>query len=264
MPAGAAQLTPECGALGPVPVVHSERGEPFSTGLRIGGRYDPDRPISPRGNVWLAHDRSGRSVALKTGPGPLIERERRILTSVTHPNIVRLVDAFTAKGSAVLVLEHLSGGDFVSLAGFDSAHWLEQLAQLIAALDSLHAAGIVHRDLKARNVMVDGMGRSRLIDFGSAEQVGSRWTLGGTTADAVEPGRGATAVTADDDIYALSVLIYELLHGAPPGRGAQRPGIPKALAALVASALAPASAAPRPGLDRFATVIESLHEPLQS
>jgi serine/threonine protein kinase len=257
MPAGTAQLTSERGSRDSISNI-SELRAPLHPGRALGGRYRLERPLGRHGRVWLARDRSGRGFALKTGTDAAIARERRVLEGLRHPHIVRLVDVVDADGAPVLVLEHLAGGDLVSLAGLDPVHWLRPAGELVAALVVLHRAGFVHRDLKARNVMFDASGRTRLIDFGSAAIGGERWTRAGTTAEAVDPGRGEGPVTAADDRFALAVLLHELMHGGPPGSGRARPGPPPALAALVREGLAPGSDSPRPELDRFAAVIKSV------
>jgi len=256
MPAGAGRLTPERGARDPVPVT-PDACDLFRAGGRIGG-LRALRPIGPRGNVWLAADRSGRQLALKAGPRPAIAHEFRVLSALRHRHIVRAVDAVESGGALILVLEHLAGGDLVSVTGLAPRHWRSTLVAVIEALALMHRTGYAHRDLKARHVMFDRAGQARLIDFGSAARIGSPWTAAGTTAEAVVPGRGAAPVHAGDDVAALAALTFELLHGAPPGPGRERPGAPPALSALIAAALEPGAPERVPALDRFASVIKSL------
>lgn len=273
MTTGAAQLTPERAARNTFPVCADIKSF-YGAGRRLAGRYLPIRSLCPRGNVWLAEDDSRRSFALKSGPRQLVEHEGRVLERISHPHVVRLVEVIALDDAPILVLEYLSGGDLVSLAGLESEHWLEAAAAVVQALACLHAAGFVHRDLKARNVMFDSAGTARLIDFGSAVRRGEPWSKGGTTAEAVRPGRGDEPAEMGDDIYALAAMLFELLHGAPPGHRFGRRGStpesgalealvsstpkPQALEALVSTTLA--AAASPPELNRYASVIESLLE----
>jgi serine/threonine protein kinase len=272
MAAGARQHRSEHSPHGKASLSTDHR-ELLAAGCEIGGRFRLERPLSSRGTVWLAKDEFGRPWAIKTAAPALIRHEARILSALDHPHIVRL-EALAESGAApVLVLEYLAGGDLVSLAGAAPVHWRRPLAELIEALVSLHAHGIVHRDLKARNVLLAADESVRLIDFGSATRTGSVWTDGGTTAAAVAPDRHGALVTPADDVYALAALIHELLFGAPPGTGGPPEPPPEiacpperstaavaALAAAVADCLASRENAARMGLGRFRTVIESLRE----
>jgi serine/threonine protein kinase len=212
--------------------------------------------------VWLAADADGQPVALKFGPRVLIQREFARLSALVHPHIVRVLEFVDDAVDSGLVLEYLSGGDLVSLTGELPAYWLEAIADLIGVLTWLHARGIVHRDVKARNLMFDAAGRARLIDFGSAAAIGDRWTAVGTTFAAVDPRRGTGPVTAADDVYALAALVHELMYGAPPdarpGAVYAAPAAARELAHLVAGCLDGGEVSARPTLSHFATVIESL------
>lgn len=229
-------------------------------GAGIAGRLKLERPLGRRGAVWLAVDGSGSPRALKTGPAALIEHEARVLRALSHPHIVRLDRLVRGEEISLLVLEYVGGGDLVSLAGAALPRWIGALESLVAALGYLHGRGFVHRDLKARNVLVAADDSVRLIDFGSALRSGRRWTAGGTTA--VAPDRGSAPVGAADDVHALAALVHELIHGAPPGRG-RLPRVPDAaapLAAVADSCLGSYAAAAATGLAGFRTVIESLSQ----
>jgi len=255
MTAGSRHKAPERGAPGE-PRTSSIDRDPLQPGRLIGGRYRLERPLGRA--VWLA-TAGGRRFALKTGPKPLIEREHGIVSASIHPNVVRVEELVESGAGPIIVFEYLPGGDLVSLAGLAPAHWLGAVGGVVAALGCLHGRGYVHRDLKARNVMFDAAGRARLIDFGSAAGIGSPFTEAGTTAVAVPPGRGGRAVAAADDVYALAVLLHELIHGALPGMGRRRTAA-GALAAEVDACLAEPGAGGRNRLERFSTVIESLLE----
>ena len=310
MSTGAGRRTPERRRRGAT-LTSPRLRPPLEAGRLLAGRYRLERPLGRRGVVWLARSGddddgggggwggggdsgsgsgsgsgdsdSGRLWAVKTGPAVLLEQEHRILSRIAHPAIVRLRDFCDSEAGPILVLEYLAGGDLVGLAGGAPSRWLDPVLALIGALDCLHAAGLVHRDLKARNVMLDGGDRARLIDFGSALPIGSAWTSAGTTAAAVAPDRGAEPVAPADDVYALAALLHELIHGRPPGpwqpaagrtapvlspsrSTANAPALaaaptpanaPTALAALVDAGLGGRQMAARIGLAGFRTVIES-------
>lgn len=231
----------------------------FAEGLLVERRYRLERPLDRKQSVWLATDGAGELRVLKTGAADLIAHESRILSGLAHPHIVGILDWFETEGGACLVLEHLDGGDLVSLAGLPPAHWLAPLAQVVDALAYLHGRRLVHRDLKARNVRFNAAGNARLIDFGSAAAIGSPWSAGGTTPELVRPGRDAGAVVPADDVYALACLLYEMLHGQPPGGPSRARHVPascRSLHALVEATIDSADSGTLPDLLQFATVIK--------
>lgn len=225
----------------------------------LGGRFHLQFALDKNSLVWQATDECDRQVVLKTGPSDTIRREFRLLASLDHPHIVKASECFEIAEDSVLVLECLSGGDMVSLAGLEARHWLGPFVDVIDALRYLHREQIVHRDLKARNVLFGGDGRARVVDFGSARSVGSQWTAGGTTESIVDPKRGNAPVSPADDSYALICLLHELLFGALPG-AAKRPAVPgwaSTLAELVDSYLNAESASDRPDLEQIEAIVKS-------
>lgn len=129
---------------------------------------------------------------------------------LAHPNVAAPL-AWIAEPAAVgIVFDYFPGGDLVSLAGADLRHWWRALRDLARALQYLHDRGLVHRDVKARNVMFDSAGGAVLIDFGSCRAAGTVWNAGGTTAAHRRPGR-PRVVEAGDDVYAYAVLVREML-----------------------------------------------------
>ena len=201
----------------------------------------------------------------------LVAREHRVLAAIDHPHVVRARCVAERDGIAVLVTELLAGGDLVPLGGGAPRHWVPAARAIASALEAVHRAGFVHGDVKARNVLFDGAGQAKLIDFGSAQPIGGPRGRGGRTR-AHEPLRFELPRAAPvEDAYAFAVLLYELLTGrlpfgpspaswarpapidAGPSRSLER------LAALVTAALE----APRPAdvvtLIEFADVLESVH-----
>jgi len=238
-------------------IPNSDRNE-LTAGLAVGGCFRLQRALDRKGRVWQATDDMGRSHILKTGSSRLVEREFETLSALSHRNIVDATDCFNGEEGTFVVLEYLSGGDLVSLAGQAPNDWLASIADVIDALRYLQGRGMVHRDLKARNVLFDAEGIARLIDFESALPVGSQWSFGGTTPIAVTPERGDAPVSTADDVYALTCLLHEMLYGMPPGPGERKacPTGAKALAELVDTCLARPCVDGRAGLDRYAAVVE--------
>jgi len=193
------------------------------------------------GEIYLAQDDTlGRKVAIKV----LAERyardeslrrrfTREALAAARlsgHPNIVTIFDVGEADGGRpFIVMEYLSGGTLADRArraavGRDQAiEWLRGSAQ---ALDDAHQAGIVHRDVKPANLLLDERGVVKVADFGIArviDETSTGMTMAGTvlgTAGYLSPeqARGEPA-TAQSDVYGLGVVAYELLTGGRPFEG---------------------------------------------
>jgi serine/threonine-protein kinase len=231
--------------------------------------------------VWRALDSQGRSVALKIPSADRVrsaasladlEREHEMLDRLRHPYVVGTLGLGRSRGAPALVLEYVSGGDLVSLAGAHPRHWIRAACDLCRALEHVRARGFAHRDVKARNVLLDASGRARLIDFASARPLGASASRAGTTA-AHRLG-SAGVVRESDDAGALAVLLYELLAGRLPfGRAGLSPtadeaagpswplpagadGAAVALAERCMAAIDPRSRL-EPRLSAFADVLES-------
>jgi serine/threonine-protein kinase len=198
----------------------------FESGESV-GRWRVERPIKAGRlfEVWAARDAAGLRAAVKT-PRPLernddsaraiLRHEHDCLRALEHAHVVSVHELVDTASRTALVTEWLDGGDLVSVAGFAPRHWLASLGELVEAVAQLHGHGFVHRDIKARNVMLDARGRARLIDFASAARIGAVVPRGGTTdAHTRADDRGGRA-TCDDDAYGLAVLIYELFTGRLP------------------------------------------------
>jgi serine/threonine-protein kinase len=208
--------------------------------------------------VWRAARPDGRSVALKMlkqrfrerrGARACLEREHRLLAELEHPRVVRSFGLVEIDGALAIELEYLDGGDLVPLAGAAPKHWTGAALDVIAALEHLHARGFVHRDVKARNVLFGADGRARLIDFASVLPIGASASKAGATAAHRPPGSAGGATSARDDVYALAVLLYQLLAGRLP-YGAHPAS---ELAGRLPDAPLPADAEPR--LGRMARLI---------
>ncbi len=162
-------------------------------GVALGGRYRLDRRIAVggMGEVWVGHDLSlGRDVAVKVlreefaGDAGFLARfrtEARNAASLSHPNIAALFDYGEQGGSSYLVMELVSGPNLRQrladgpLAPLEIAQLGYDLAE---GLEYMHAAGVVHRDVKPANILLGEDGEARLCDFGSACRIGERSYIG--------------------------------------------------------------------------------------
>jgi serine/threonine protein kinase len=183
------------------------------------------------------HTAMHRTVALKVLVGPFAEdevsRERfttewRIAAELRHPNIVAVYDAGDADGRLFLAMELVEGGDLGERIAAEGAlsppAALSILEQMADALDAAHGAGLVHRDFKPANILLDGQ-RALLTDFGLSKLLGSsrRLTAPGRmvgTAQYLSPEqiRGQD-VTPRADVYALGCVIFEALTASSPFDG---------------------------------------------
>ncbi len=209
-------------------------------GQVLGDRYEVRSAIGRggMGEVWLGHDRMlDRDVALKVldihavdDHGVAAERFRREATAaaaLSHPHVVRVFDAGVSEGIAYLVMELLPGptiAELVAAEGPLPVDRVVQLAQQAAdGLAAVHRAGIVHRDVKPSNLMLDEQGKVRVVDFGiarlaeaTATQVTATGTVVGSAAYlSPEQARGGTATPASDQ-YALGCVLMTMLTGRPP------------------------------------------------
>ncbi|HEY5295489.1 MAG TPA: serine/threonine-protein kinase, partial [Gaiellaceae bacterium] len=201
-------------------------------------RYLDPRPIGSggMGEIFRATDRElGRDVAIKllarrfADDDALRGRfEREALAAARlsgTPNVVTIFDVGEHDGRPMIVMEYLSGGSVEervrSGAPIEQSQILAWLEQAAGALDAAHGAGIVHRDVKPGNLLLDARGQVHVADFGIASAAGlSSFTQTGTilgTAGYLSPeqARGERA-TAASDRYALAVVAWELLAGRRP------------------------------------------------
>lgn len=208
------------------------------TGSLLGGRYRLEAPIGRggMGEVYRATDeRVGREVAVKLfrpgagdGEGHRWGREVSTLARLTHPNLVTLYDAGEDQERVYLVMQLVEGDSLAALCvdrSLDPDKVAAVGTSLAEALAYIHEAGVVHRDVKPANVLVDGTGRAYLADFGVVRLVdGSRLTATGLligTASYVAPEqvRGEEAGPAAD-VYALGLVLLECLTGVREYEGA--------------------------------------------
>jgi serine/threonine protein kinase len=222
----------------------------------IDGRY---RVISRLGSggmadVYLAQDQLlGRDVAVKVlhhhfaEDHEFVERFRREASSaaaLSHPNIVGIFDRGEWDGTYYIAMEYVAGRSLKALVReqgpLDPATAIDIVIQILRAARSAHRRGVIHRDLKPHNVILDEEGRARVTDFGIARAGASDMTLTGSimgTAQYLSPEQAqGFAVTAASDLYSIGVILYELLTGTVPFEGET----------AVAIAFKQVSAEPRP------------------
>ena len=191
------------------------------------------------GQVFAARDADGRRIALKILRRELaedrvmvarFEREARLAHDLDTPHVVPIIELGRSDDIAYLAMPYYAGGSLALrlrlLGPFSVDETVDLAAQLGRGLDALHARGVLHRDVKPSNVLLDGEGTAALADFGLARASDStRLTAEGQLLGtphylAPELIEGAAATPASD-IYALGCLLYECVAGAPPfaGRG---------------------------------------------
>ena len=236
----------------------------LTKGIRLADRYTLERPLGRGGEgaTWLASDRLTRaSVALKIVPAAgsgRLRDEWQANLRLMHAHIVRVFEFHEDQGWAFYSLQFIDGADIGAVAGKGLVEILPPVGLLADALRYAHAKGIVHRDVKAANVLLDHNGVPYLTDFGVAALAGQKAGGGSPVAASPQALRGEPAAPSDD-IYSLGVLIHELIAGVPPQddvslEDAGGEDVPEALVALVARMLDP-DAANRPDA---ADVIETL------
>ncbi|MFE0626887.1 protein kinase [Streptomyces sp. NPDC058864] len=221
-------------------------------GRIVAGRYELATVLGQggMGQVWTAYDRRlDRRVAVKllrpdkvAGGADAEElrrrfvRECRVTAQVDHPGLVTVHDAGSDADELYFVMQYVEGADLADhLAEHDPYPWpwaVAVAAQLCAVLSAVHAVPIVHRDLKPRNVMVRPDGTVVVLDLGVASVLDTdttRLTHTGTpigTPAYMAPEQAMSgAVGPRTDLYALGVLLHELVSGAVPFAGATALGV---------------------------------------
>jgi serine/threonine protein kinase len=205
------------------------------------------------GEVYLAHDtKLGRKVALKVLPGAFtqdperlrrFEQEARATSALNHPNILTIFEIGEADGRHYIATEFIEGetvGQRIAVGPVKLGEALNIAEQITSALSAAHGAGIVHRDIKAENIMIRHDGIVKVLDFGLAKLAQTQSIRPGpedSTRALVKTKTGIVMGTipymspeqarglpldARTDIWSLGVVIYQMLTGSPPFSGATR------------------------------------------
>jgi tetratricopeptide (TPR) repeat protein len=229
------------------PVLRSRAERTVSSGYAVSGILNPGDVVGERyeilqilgeggmGSVYKARDRElERLVALKVVRAELarnpeivrrFKQELILARQVTHKNVIRIHDLGQAEGLQFITMDFVEGRDLRALLRDKGKLAPEEAAkimlQICRALEAAHSEGVIHRDLKPQNVMLDASGRVYVMDFGiarSAHLPGMTQTgalIGTPEYMSPEQARGEK-LTERSDIFSLGVIFYELLMGGSP------------------------------------------------
>jgi serine/threonine-protein kinase len=210
-------------------------------GETIAGRYELEEVVGHGGmsTVYRAHDSLlERNVALKVLHQQYNEdedfverfkREARSVAQLQHPNIVTVIDRGEEDGRQYIVFEYIDGENLKELVvrkgRLDVRTALEIALEIARGLSFAHESGLVHRDVKPQNVLLNGDGGAKVTDFGIARslEVERSMTQTGTvlgTSNYIAPEQaGGKPVDAHTDVYSLGIVLYEMLTGELPFPG---------------------------------------------
>jgi serine/threonine-protein kinase len=258
-------------------------------------RYEIERELGQGGMavVYLARDPyTKRQVAVKVLPRQFtfdpqfrtrFQREAEIIAALEHPAIVPVYDFGEHDDQPFIVMRYMAGGSLLDRIRGQESLPLPEIARIVNrvadALDDAHAQNIVHRDLKPGNILFDGRGYAHISDFGIAKVVEASTRFTGTAIVGTpaymspEQAQAVTQLDGRSDIYALGVMVYELLTGRIPYMAdtpmgiavahitrpvpnilEARPDLPPACDNLIRRAMAKAPA------DRYPTADELAHD----
>src|SRR5271165_3927754 len=209
----------------------------LAPGTSIGSRYEIVRLLGQggMGAVYRAHDKElERQVAIKviradmaSNPDILrrFKQELILARQITHKNVIRIFDLGQAEGIKFITMEYIEGENLQVLLRrkkkLEPAEAANILAQVCRALEAAHHEGVIHRDLKPQNIMLDKTGRAYVMDFGIARSMLSAgMTQTGAligTPDYMSPeqAKGQT-LDARSDLFSIGIIFYEMLSGKVP------------------------------------------------
>jgi eukaryotic-like serine/threonine-protein kinase len=271
----------------------------------LADRYELEELVGTGGmsSVFRAHDRLlDRKVALKilhqqySGDDDYVERfkrEARSVAALSHPNVVTVIDRGEHEDRQFIVFEYVEGENLKRLierrgpAPVPNA--LELAIQIARGLAFAHQQGLIHRDVKPQNVLLNGDGRAKVTDFGIARSLNVQrgMTQTGTvlgTSDYIAPEQAqGQRVDEHTDVYSLGVVVYELLTGEvpfpgenfvavamrhineePPSVRERRPDVPVRVDEAVRRAMAKRPEDRFPTMDAFCAELEACLAELQA
>jgi eukaryotic-like serine/threonine-protein kinase len=271
-----------------------------AVGSRLNGRYRIEDRIGSGGmsTVYRAFDETlEREVAIKIMHSEIsrddaalerFRREARTVAQLSHPHVVMVIDAGEEDGHPYIVFEHVRGEtlkDRIRREGpLPVAEAIAYAIEVGRALQAAHERGLVHRDVKPQNVLIDEEGRAKVTDFGIArglETTQNQLTAAGKvigTTDYVSPEQAmGQDVSGQSDVYSLGIVLYEMLVGEVPFSGdshvsvamkhvreglpdvqRRRPQVSAALAAVLERATAKDLAARYPTMGDFVRDLEEV------
>lgn len=210
------------------------------------------------GTVYKA-ERQGETVAIKVlseqwmGDGSVTDRfvqEGLIMSQLTHPAIVRVMDVGRDQGRFYLILEYVEGPSYarcIQKRAFTPREIAQLLSVVARALHHAHRRGIIHSDIVPGNILLKSDGSPKLADFGIARLRGQAWRAGVTAGTPVYMSPEQAAAMSDvidgrSDVYSLGAVLYESVTGRPPFVGRSTPEI---LEKVIRGALRPPRAVDR-------------------
>ena len=200
--------------------------------LGAGGQASVYRAVHPALGKEVVVKVSRNVIAAESNAEDRLQAEARILADLDHPNLARVYDLGIHDSRPFLVMEYIRGRNLEQYAAENKPSYVQSArltGQVARGLSTAHQKGVLHLDIKPRNVVIDEAGRPRLIDFGLArlrdawaDAAPDQGAVSGTAAFmAPEQARGDNAqVGRRSDVFGLGGVLYALLTGAPPFRGA--------------------------------------------
>jgi len=247
-------------------VAELARGTESAVPERI-GRFAIERVlgVGAMGVVYFARDsRLDRHVALKVlhAPGGRLVDEARAMARVQHDNLVTVYGIDEVDDQVAISMEYLAGGTLRAwLATPQSWRAVASVMRDVArGLAAIHAAGLVHRDVKPENILFDAKGRARVADLGLAALQGRPHGAAGTPAYMAPEQRAGVSADERTDQWSFFVCFYEVLTGRRPVSGA-KPSGPRALQNLVARGLERDPQRRHPSMANVASELERLVRP---
>ncbi len=268
--------------------------------LRVGdvfaGRYRVLEQLGSGGtsSVYKVEDQlAHETIALKlirsnlAGNPKLIgnfKRELAVARGISHPNVVRIFDIGEHEGLLYILLEYIEGRTLADLLAdrgrIPPREFISICRQFCSAVAAVHEKGVIHRDIKPTNIMVDSTGRVKLMDFGIARPLGGKQTVGppvGTPAYMPPEQIMGQELTQVADLYSAGAMFYELLTGRkpfaqtaladrclnpPPGLRTHVPNLPEVLTAVIEKCLQPEASKRYQNIGEFQTALNNAAEQL--